>query len=158
MTAGADAMQSNPVARLADSIPGQLALVLSVGGRLLGAALALYYAYDQDTLFPGEHFPRTWAFVGVVAAVAAISCLPMRYRGAAFVAAFGAGMVVMGGANLAHKPVGAAVLICGIVAWLATAAYNHSRGDSIASTVSGLFMASLATFLLVGAIVFTIEN
>lgn len=151
-------LESNPLSRLADAVPREAALAVSIAAKLLGAALALWYAYDQDTLFPSEHFPRTWAFVTVIAVMALLSAIPASYRGSAFVSAFGAGVLVFGGANLAQKGAGVGVLVCGVVAWLAVAAWNHRRGESIGSSVSGLFMGSLATFLAVAAIVLTVEN
>ncbi|MEX0782327.1 MAG: hypothetical protein WD557_06725 [Dehalococcoidia bacterium] len=146
-------MSANPVERWAESIPEQAAFAVSVAAKLAGVALALWYAYDQDTLFPGEHFPRTWTIVVFTSVLALLSCIPGRYPGRAFVAALGAGMLIFGGANLAHRPVGVAVVLCGVIAAVAVAAWNHRRGEPVAATLFGLVAAGALTALAIGAIV-----
>ena len=66
----AGGVATNPLARLAAPVPVKLAVAISVAARLAGAGFALYYAYDQDVLFPERHFPRTWVLASVIAAVA----------------------------------------------------------------------------------------
>lgn len=146
-------LTGNPLQRLADAVPAGAAQAVSVAARLLGVALALWYAYDQDTLFPGEHFPRTWTIVVFTSVIALVSCLPGSYRGSALVAAVGAGMLIFGGANLAHRPAGVAVVLCGVVAALAVAAWNHRRGEPLASTLLGLIAAGVLTAVAIGTIV-----
>ncbi|MGH7754631.1 MAG: hypothetical protein ACREN5_17635, partial [Gemmatimonadales bacterium] len=126
---------------------------MSIAARLAGVALALWYAYDQDTLFPGEHFPRTWSIVGVTCALALVSCVPARIPGSAVVAAFGAGMLIFGGANLAPRGVGVGVVIAGVVAALAVAAWNHRRGEPVLATILGLTAAGVVTALTIATIV-----
>lgn len=149
---------SNPLARLADAIPEMPAFAASIVARIIGAGAALFYAYDQDTLFPSRHFPRTWVFCSVAAAIVILSILPWerllaKPALATFLGALGGGILVFAGANLSHKPVGVLVLISGVVAWLAFAAVSHQRKADPGSLVSGLFMGSLVSFLLVGACV-----
>jgi hypothetical protein len=120
---------ANPLERASALVPEGLALGVAVGAKLLGSAFALYYAYDQDRLFPAEHFPRTWAFVVVVVVVTLLSAAPARYRGAAFVGAFGAGVMLFGGANLAYRGTGLVTALCGAGAWLAMASVNHRQGE-----------------------------
>ncbi|MGI8926093.1 MAG: hypothetical protein ACR2HN_05525 [Tepidiformaceae bacterium] len=158
MTARGAAAPGNPLHRLADAVPGTAAGYVSIVARVLGAAAALYYAYDQDQLFPTDHFPRTWAFVIVVAAIAIASTIPLRGRFAPWLAALGCGVLVFAGAILSHQAPGIVVLVAGVVAWVAFAIANHQRGGSIGAAVSGLFMGSLLSFLLVGAIVLAIEG
>lgn len=158
MTARAATSAINPLARLAASVPERLAAGVAIGAKLLGSALALYYAYDQDRLFPAEHFPRTWAFVIAVVAVALVSAAPGRYRGAAFVAAFGAGMLLFGGANLAYRGTGIAAAVCGAVAWLAGAGVAYRRGESVLWSLAGLVAGWAVTFPLAVAIALAIEN
>ncbi len=153
MAARTPALPGNPLQRLAESVPGGAALAVSVAARLLGAALALWYAYDQDTLFPGEHFPRTWTIVILTSAIAVLSCVPGRYRGSGIVAALGAGILIFGGANLAHRSTGVAVVACGVVAALAVAAWNHRRGETLASTLAGLAFSGIITGLAIATIV-----
>jgi hypothetical protein len=158
MAVRSSALTGNPVQRLAESVPEEAAYAVSVAAKLAGVALALWYAYDQDTLFPGEHFPRTWTIVLLTSVVALVSCIRGRYRGNAIVAAFGAGMLIFGGANLAHRPVGVAVVLCGVVAALAVAAWNHRRGELAAATLIGLTAAGVLTALAIGAIVQLVDE
>jgi hypothetical protein len=143
----------NPLERFAASIPLTSAYWVSVAAKLAGAALALWYAYNQDTLFPAEHFPRTWTIAGLTAAIALASCVPARYPASAIVAALGAGILIFGGANLAHRPAGIAVVACGIIAALAVAVSNHRRGHPAIATLTGLALGGLLTALAIGAIV-----
>ncbi len=153
----------NPLERLADLIPGATALTVSIVARLVGAAAAIFYAYDQDTLFPSRHFPRTWVFAGMAAGVAVLSILPWeRWLAKPALAnlfgALGCGILVFAGANLAHKPAGVVVLIAGIVAWLNFAIAAHHRKANPGSTVSGLFLGSLISFLMVGVCVLLVAS
>ena len=152
----------NPLARIAESIPAVPALAVSMLARLVGAGAAIYYAYDQDVLFPGRHFPRTWVFAIVIASVALLSLLPWerifprREALAVWAGALGCGILVFGGANLAHKAPGVVVLVAGVVAWLAFAAAAHHKRADAGMLVSGLFVGSLASFLTVAVCVFLI--
>lgn len=152
----------NPLARIAESIPVVPALAVSMLARLVGAGAAIYYAYDQDVLFPGRHFPRTWVFAIVIASVALLSLLPWerifprREALAVWAGALGCGILVFGGANLAHKALGVVVLVAGVVAWLAFAAAAHHKRADAGTLVSGLFVGSLASFLTVAVCVFLI--
>ena len=153
MTAQPQAMARNPLERAATRVPEHAAFWISIAAKLVGAALALWYAYDQDTLFPGEHFPRTWTIIIFTSALAVASCVPAKFAFSGVGAALGAGILVFGGANLAHRPAGVAVVVCGIVAALAVAAWNHRRGEPFASTLAGLALAGVLTALAIGAIV-----
>ena len=155
---------ANPLARLAATIPVLLAVALSVMARLAGAGFALYYAYDQDVLFPDRHFPRTWVLASVVAAVAVLSTIPVpvsssrgRWLALGFVAV-GAGMLIFGGANLANKAPGVGALVCGVVAWLMIAVAASNRGQSQSAVVAGLAVAAVATFAVVGLCVVAVSG
>ena len=50
------------------------------------------------------------------------------------------------------------VLVAGVVAWLAFAAAAYGKRESPGSVVSGLFMGSLFSFLLVGFCVLVISG
>lgn len=156
----ATAVRSNPLRDLALAIPADAALAISIVAKFAGAAAAIYYAYDQDTLFPQDHFPRAWTFASLVAAIAVISTAALPTAGRWWVAwfgAFGAGLLIFGGASLSHRPIGLAVVACGVVAWLTYAAAATARGAGAMRLVSGLFMACLFTFLATVAIALTIE-
>ena len=155
------ARAANPLARFAERVPSAPAFAISVTLRVVGAAFALYYALDQDRLFPSRHFPRTWVFTSVIAGVALLSIvpwarlLPRLRRMEPWLGAFGCGVLVFGGANLAHKGTGLVVLLAGIAAWAAYTVVAHQRGGA-ASAVSGLLMGSLTSFLLVGICVLAV--
>jgi hypothetical protein len=152
----------NPLARLADSVPAGAALAITVAARLVGAAAAIYYAYDQDTIFPERHFPRTWVFVVVISAVALLSAVPtLRPRAHLvwrLVAAAGAGALVFGGANLAQRPSGVVVLIAGIAAWLSYAALAYQRERSPERAIYGLALGLLLSVLTIGICVVLVPN
>ena len=141
------AMASNPLARAATSVPMPLALGLSVAARVAGAAAALWFAYDQYDAFDGRFFGRTWAYTIALAVLAVASCVPVGGRAAGFVPALGAGILLFAGAILARDgAVGVAVLVAGIVAWLATAAWNEHRGKPAFASVAGLFLGFAVAF------------
>lgn len=158
MSAQSAQFAGSPLERLATAVPPAVAYAAGLAARVAGVALALWYAYDQDTLFPTEHFPRTWAIVALVGVLTLLSASPWRYPGAAFASAFGAGMLVFGGANLAERGSGVGVLACGVVAWLAAAIWNHRRGAPVVATVGGLFAAAVLTFVFSVAVGFALEN
>ena len=161
MTTIAPAAAANPFARIALAVPAGVTLAVSVAARLTGAAAAIYYAYDQDVLFPDRHFPRTWAFAGTIAVVALLSLIPRRwYRAtpavAAFIGAFGCGLLLFAGADLAHKPAGVVVLVSGVVAVTAFATASYRRGEPPLAVAAGLLASMLGSFGLIGAFVFTL--
>jgi hypothetical protein len=134
------------------------ALIVSVGAKVLGVAFALWYAYDQDTLFPGEHFPRTWALVMVVAVFTLLSLPPLRIPGGAFLFALGSGVIMFGAANLAGEATGVAAVVCGLVAWLASATWNRRNGAQALHSVAGLFAGAVVVFPAIGLILLFIEG
>ena len=152
----------NPLARVARNVPELPALAASIVARLTGAAAVLYYAYDQDTLFPGRHFPRTWTFAIVIAGIALLSLVPWarvatRRPGlATWASALGCGVLVFGGANLAQQPAGVVALAAGVLAWLAFAAASSRRPGAAGANVSGLLSGSLVSFVTVGGCVLLI--
>lgn len=135
-----------------------LLLGASIAARLAGAGLVLWYAYDQDRMFPAEHFPRTWAFAVIVAAMALLSCIPVPGRWGRLLATVGAGIVFFGGANVAERWPGVAALALGGLAGLPVAATSRRRDDPGWLTAAGFLGAGLATVVVAVAIAASIEN
>ncbi|MFN0147720.1 MAG: hypothetical protein ACKVT1_14525 [Dehalococcoidia bacterium] len=153
---------TNPLERLASAMPENLALTISVLARVAGAAALLYYAYDQDTLFPERHFPRTWVFTGGIAALALLSIVPML-RGATaglmvMLASVGGGVLIFGGANLATRWPGVVAIVAGVVAWATYSAVFYTRTRKAEPVVAGLLLGSLASYVLIGICVFLVSN
>lgn len=155
---------ANPLGRLAGALPVPTLAAISAVARIVGAGALLFYAYDQDSLFPTRHFPRTWVLAAAIAAIAAISLVSLlrgsRERPGLFVllGALGAGVLVFGGANFAQRPAGVIALLAGFVAWVAFAALCHQERRDIGRVVSGLMLGSLLTFGLVGLCVLAVPN
>ena len=162
MTTAPGPAMDNPLARLAQAIPANAALAVSLVARLVGAAALIYYAYDQDVLFPSRHFPRTWVFAAGTAGMALVSIAPMllaRERGLMIMlASLGGGVLVFAGANLASRPPGVVALIAGIVAWAAYSAVAYQRAARAEPVVSGLLLGSLLSYALIGVCVFLVPN
>jgi hypothetical protein len=152
---------TNPLSEAAAHIPAGAATALAMAAVLIGAAFAFLYAYDQDTLFPGRHFPRTWVLVSVASTVAIAGTAASAFvRGwlAAFAGSLGAGMLFFAGANLANKAEGVAVLLAGAAACMAIALAAERRGVPPSATVAGLVTAAAATFAVVGACVLLVSG
>jgi hypothetical protein len=160
---------SNPIARAASAVPYSAALALSIVARLAGAAAAIYYTVDQESLFLDERFNHPWVFTVVVAvlAVASIAVLPgwdPKVAGAwgrrvvVALGSFGCGVVLFGGATLSHRPAGVAVLVFGIVAAASYAAAAHQRRASGFWLAAGFFLAAFFLLALTGFIGIAIEN
>jgi len=162
MTAPALPVRTNPLARAAAAIPTPVAAAVLVGATLAAIAFAFLYAYDQDTLFPDRHFPRTWVLASVMAALSLVALLPFERLGASprvavFAAALGAGVLVFGGANLANKGAGVAALAAGVVAWLAVAVIAGRR-EQTGAGVAGLFAGAAVTFAVVAFCVVAVSG
>ena len=149
-------MHRNPLARMASAISARTAFFASFAATVLGLLFAVAYAYNQDTLFPGEHFPRTWALVALMSAMGVLSLVALPSRAGAFLHALGPGVLIFGAANLSGEPEGMAALGLGIVAWLAAAVGNEGRGAAASHSVAGLFVGALVTFAAIAAILLII--
>jgi hypothetical protein len=135
-----------------------LILGASIAVRLAGAGFVVWYSYDQDRMFPAEHFPRTWAFAVIVATIALLSCIPVPGRWGGLFAAAGAGIVFFGGANVAERWPGVAALALGGLAGLLVAARSRRRDDPGWLTAAGFLGAGLATAVVAVAIAALIRN
>jgi hypothetical protein len=144
----------SPIAAFADALPAWAPPLLSDGGRLLGALVAIWVAADQD-------YDRT-VVVAIGVAVVALATLDVQWRIAAnagwlpagarpWMAGFGAGAVFFAGALLAEVGAGAWLLPLGAAAGIGAllAGYRSGRDDALAVVVS-FFAAAPA---LLGAIV-----
>jgi hypothetical protein len=144
-------MQSNPLSRLATSIPEAAAMATSVGGRFLGALLLVSIAFDQS-------YDRTQVFTPVIALIAVATCIPMNQRFAFWVAGLGSGLVFFAGTVLAHLNAGVGVLLAGLVAGLATAAWNAHRERTAWPTAVSFLAAAAPLGVIMLAILFTVKG
>jgi hypothetical protein len=137
---------------------------IAAAATLAAIGFAFLYAYDQDVLFPDRHFPRTWVLVATMAGVGVAALVPfqrlgIRHEGvAAFIRALGAAMLIFGGANLANRGTGLAVLAAGAVAWVAVAAIGGRRGASSGAVVLGSGAAAALTFAVVAVCVLAVSG
>jgi hypothetical protein len=82
----------------------------------------------------------------------------MPARPGAWLGAVAAGLLFFGGAILAHEPAGIGMLVAGVVAALANGAWARHRGIDIGPSVSGFFLGSGLTYLVIFAVIFTVEG
>ena len=146
-----NASAANPLSRVALSVPETAALALSYGGRIAGALLALYVAYDQT-------YARSQALGLSIAALTLLSLVPVPRRVATLVGALGGSIVLFGGALLWSETAGALMLFAGLAAVSgATLAAHHARRP-VGDSVSALFFGSGVDAALVFAIIFLIDG
>lgn len=134
MTAHARAA-ANPLSRVALSAPSWALTVASIGGRIAGAAIAVYVATS-------ESYERTEVFAAAVAAIAIVTVLT-RGRSGPVAGALAGGLTLFAGAALGKEtPVaGLAMIASGAVAGLGAVAIGHRRGVNSIITVGAFFAA-----------------
>ena len=146
---------TNPLQRLALAFPAGLFAAVQVLSVAVGVVFAFMYAYDQDTLFPDRHLPRTWVLVSVASAVS-VSALAVAFafRGRPWVATFAAGLaggtMLFAGANLANMATGVVVLVAGATALLAALALAVHQQQPRWGVVLGAGAAAALIFATVG--------
>lgn len=141
----------NPLARLATAIPQPVAMAVSPVARMLGAALLVSIAFDQS-------YDRTQVFAPIIAAIAVLSCAPMAPRLTFWVAGLGSGLVFFAGTVLAHLGAGVGVLIAGLIAGLATAAWNTQREQTAWPTAISFLASAAPLGAIMLAIFFTVRG
>ncbi len=153
MKAPAHTEASNPLSRVALEAPAWLGPAISIGARVIGAALALYIAQDQS-------YDRTQVFAIGLAVVVALSLLPMPRGIGAFAPALAAGALFFGGATLAGETpaAGIAMLIAGAVATCGALIANRRAGAALAAGVAGFFIGLGLDIVGVVAIALTVEG
>ena len=145
---------SNPLVRAAARVPGAASRTVLIAAQLAGAAFAIFYAYDQDTLFPDRHFARVWLLAVVAAIFALITLvpwerLPARYAWIATAfAALGPSVLIFAGANLAQRDSGVAVVVAGLVALAALFALASRLGRDRYAVAFGLFAGAGLVWLI----------
>ncbi len=155
---------ANPFARVAARVPAFVSRTVLAVAQLAGAAFAIYYAYDQDTLFPDRHFPRVWLMVAVVTGLALITLLPWeRVKGraawlATVFAALGPSTLIYGGANLAQRDSGVMTLVAGVVALVALLSLSSRLGRDGYAVALGLFAGGGLMFFLSLVSAFTVPR
>ena len=145
------ASPSNPLSRLALSVPEEAALALSYGGRIAGALLALYLTYDQT-------YDRTRALALGLAVLALLSLAPVRSRFATLTSTLGASIVLFGGALLWSETAGMFMLFAGVAAVIGAMISSHRSSRPIGAAVSALLLGAGVDSALVFAIIFTIKG
>lgn len=142
---------ANPLVRLAESVPARAALLASIALRLVGAAAALYLAFDQS------YDPTQAMTIGIAVAVAT-SLAPVGRAWGAWLSAFGSGAVFFGGALLLSEAAGLVMLISGALAGGAVVVAAHRDGSAVDVPVAGFFVAAAAAIGGIAIILFTIEG
>lgn len=141
---------ANPLAAVSNVVPQRAAWLASIAGRLLGAALALAVALDQS-------YDPTQVFTVAIAAAVVATLVPLRGSLPGVAAGFGAGLVFFAGAVLNHMPAGVAMLIVGVVAGAAAAAFSHRAGRDATLPAVAFVAAVFASGALQVGIVFGFE-
>ena len=152
--ASAGTPTSNPLSRIALESPPWLAVALSIGGRIAGAALAVYIAQDQS-------YDRTQVFAIGLAILAALSLagmlqLPLGLGG--FVPALAAGTLFFAGAVLLDQAAGVLMLIAGAAAFAGVLMANHRDGADPGRGIGAFFFGLGVVFALVWIVKFTVEG
>ncbi len=142
---------SNPLARLALEAPPMLSILLSIGGRLAGTALAAYIASDQS-------YDPTQVFVTGVAAFALLTLVPAPRGARVALSALASGVLFLGGALLVNQAAGVAMLIAGAAAVLGVLMSSRRAGGELTPPLGGFFAGFGLTALWVIAIIFTVEG
>jgi hypothetical protein len=153
----------NPLRRIAARLPVTPLVVLQVAALALGVVFAFVYAYDQDTLFPERHLPRTWVLVSVASVVAlGAAAVAHGTRGRRWLPAvltgLSGGALFFAGANLANESTGGVTLACGAIALLAGLALAERRGQPAWGVVIGALVAAGLTFAVVGLCVVLVSG
>jgi hypothetical protein len=156
MTGMATARPPNPFARAADALPYAVAVGASVGGRVLGALFALWYAYDQYDTFDGRWFAGTWTYTAIVAALGLVTLAPLPGRLRNVVPVSGAAVLAFAGAILTYEPQGWALLASGAVAWVGASSMIRREGASGWTPVLGLAAGAAVAIGVVPLIVLTV--
>jgi hypothetical protein len=137
---------TNPLSRLALSVPGQTARAASVAGRIFAAALAVAVAFEQG-------YDGTQAFTSMLAILVLATVLVRRDSAIAdWLAALGAGVAFFGGVVLAHLGPGLGMRAMGLVAFSGGAAFAYRSGRDVMLPA----VAVIGSVFLTGALQFTV--
>ena len=151
---------SNPLSRIALEAPAALGPAISIGARVIGAALALYIAQ-------GQSYDRTQMFAAGLAADALLSIVPLprgispgRVFGGGFVSALGAGALFFGGAVLAGETpaAGITMLIAGAAAACGALMAGRRTEQTLAVALIGFFASLPALIAAVALIALAVEG
>jgi hypothetical protein len=105
-----------------------------------------------------QSYDRTQVFAPLIAVLAVASCAPVGPRLAFWVAGLGSGLVFFAGTVLTHLDAGVGVLVAGLIAGLATAAWNtHREQTAWPAAVSFLLAVAPLGAIMLG-VFFTIEG
>lgn len=141
---------TNPLSSAALSVPPFVVAVVSIGARLVGAALFVGLAFDQP-------YDRTQVFAPLIAVTVIVSCLP-RARFEMLAAGLGSGLVFFAGTVFTHLDAGVLAVGCGVVAAVGSLAWSvHKAGGAWPAAV-GFLAAVVAVGAAMLAIFFTVPG
>lgn len=141
---------SNPLTQVTSALPEGAARWISIGARAIGAALALYIAFDQS-------YDRTQVLCAAII-VATLATLPPLTRMASFASGLGSGILFFSGSLLWAQAAGKGMLVVGCIAVAATLIDAHQRKGDIGTPIAGFFFGLGATLAAVTAILFTVNG
>ena len=123
---------ANPLAAFAADAPPALAGVLSVGGRIVGAAMAAYIAADQS-------YDLTQVFAIGLAVVAIASCAPMPGGLGILLSGLAAGTLFFGASLLVDQAAGVGMLLAAVAAVAGVLMQAYRRGADPVSPLGAFF-------------------
>ena len=142
---------ANPLSRAALATQDGLDLVLSVAGRLVGAALAIYIAVDQT-------YNRTEVLAIGVAVVVLVTFAIGAVTKSAWFPSLGASVLFFGGALLWFDTAGEAMVVAGPVAAVGSLIHTHRVGGRVDAPVSAFFVGCGLTTIGVLALLLAVKG
>ena len=141
----------NPLETFAAAVPAPLALALSVGGRVTGAALAIAIALN-------ESYDPTQAFAGLLAVAALLSVLGQATSLRHWLAGIGAGALFFGGSMLWSVDAGMAVLAAGTVACIGSLIAARHDDEAVIAPLLSFFAGGFVMAGTVVLVILTVEG
>jgi hypothetical protein len=142
---------TSPLSRVGASIPARVATVLSVGGRVGAAAVALLVALDQT-------YRPTEAFAPAIAILILLSAVPVPGRTGMWLAGLGASLAFFGGAVLFNVWIGWLMVPFGVVAIVGVFAKAYHRGENMFLMAIALAAGPPIIGVLVAAVVLGVDG
>ncbi len=141
---------TNPLSRMAESLPVAALRGASIAARIFGAGMALLIALDQT-------YDPTQVFTVITAVAILLSLAPLTGSVGDLAAALGAGVVFFAGSVLTHFEPGITMLAMGLLGGLAAFAFAYRSGRDAMLPAVVFVAAALITAPLQAAIVLAFE-